>query len=46
MVQDLEGDRKKYLDDLVVVVGCLWKGELFHLTQGRERFRCMVANGN
>ena len=24
--------RKKYLDDLVAAVGCLRKGELFHLT--------------
>ena len=38
--------RKKYLDDLVAAAGCLWKGELFHLTQDRERFRCMVANVN
>ena len=37
---------KKYLDDLVVAAGCLWKGELFHLTLDRERFRCMVANIN
>ena len=38
--------RKKYLDDLVAAVGCLWKGELFHLTQDRERFRWMIANVN
>ena len=36
--------RKKYLDDLVAAVGCLWKGELFHLAQDRKRFRCMVIN--
>ena len=38
--------RKKYLDDLVAAVGCLRKGELFHLTQDRERFKCIVANVN
>ena len=38
--------RKKYLDDLVAVVVCLWKGELYLLTQDRERFRGMVANVN
>ena len=39
--------RKKYLDDdLVAAVGCLRKGELFHLTEDRERFRCMVTNVN
>jgi len=38
--------RKKYLDNLVAAVGCLRKGELFHLTQDRERFKCMVANVN
>ena len=27
-------------------MGCLWKAELFHLTQDRERFRCMVTNIN
>ena len=32
MVQDPEGrQRKKYLDDLVATMGCLRKGELFHL---------------
>ena len=38
--------RKKYLDDLVAAVGCLRKGELFHLTQERERLRCMVVKVN
>ena len=28
--------RKKYLDDLVAAVGCLRKGEPFHLTQDRD----------
>ena len=38
--------RKKYLDDLVAAVVCLWKGELFHLAQDRERFRFVVVNVN
>ena len=38
--------RKEHLDDLVAAVGCLRKGELFHLTQDRERFKCIVANVN
>ena len=36
--------RKKYLDDLAAAVGCLRKGELFHLTRDRERFMVAIVN--